>query len=139
MAKTTARALYLSWAGTAIDDNFRTFEVAEAQNRADATAGQDNYTSGVNTTKTLTASLTILQESGSAGSVLSAAVGTIGRSGTLLWGVEGSATGSPKGGFVGTLITKDRTNPYDDVVEWTLEWEMDQGTLLFDETSSKWP
>jgi hypothetical protein len=140
MAKYAGKNLYVSFAGTAIDGTFRTFEASKTQNQADATAGDDDYQNFVNTNRTISASMEVLVHTYTdGGSAQLAAIGDVGDQGTLLWGAEGSATGMPKGGFYATLITRTPSIPYDDVVTLSLEWSMARGTVEFDDHEDLWP
>ena len=140
MAKYSGKNLFVSFGGNEIKGTFRSFEVTNAQNEADATAGDDDYQNYVATNKAIEATMEVLlHTSAGGGSVLMQNIGIVGTEGTLLFGPEGSSTAMPKGGFNARLKTLDTTSPYDDMVAASLAWSITEGTVLFDLFSDQWP
>lgn len=141
MAKISGQNLIVQWiysGGTVTLDTIRNFESSAEQESADATAGSDAYRNYVKTVKSRGASgEVIMKDYANGGSALRAAMAE-GNSGTLLWGVEGTATGSPKHGFSGFISNSTEASPFDDVDVLNIEWMMNAGTMLYNGVTDKW-
>lgn len=139
MAKLSGKALYVSFAGTVLSTEQRSFDVNLAQETADATAGADEYRNFVNTVKTIEASLEIvMKEHSTGGSAIKAALAA-GAEGTLLWGPEGTAAGKPKYGFYARISEASETIPFDDVWTKSITFQNAGTALLFDGVTHLWP
>ncbi len=128
MARYTGKDLYVAFTpdgGTLVDlsGDYRELSVEEEANLADVTAGNDTHENSVATTNKGSAKLSMLDESGSSGSTIRAAIKQ-GTKGTLEWGPEGHSTGDVK--MSATAIVKKRSlkYPYDDAVELEAEFEL---------------
>lgn len=137
MAKLSGSALYVSFGGTNLSATIRNFEVPEEQEMADATAGADPYRNFVTTVKTIEASCELLVQDHASGTAVHAAV-KIGTQGTLLWGLEGTATGKPKGGFLATISKSEKSYPFDDVAVIALTFTNAGTAVLYDGVTSLW-
>ena len=123
MADMTGSALYVSFKGTAITADFREWEDSGEMGLADATAGADTFKTYLTTQLDGTAKFTGLYQGGTASTDIYNLLAE-GASGTLIIGVEGTASGKPKK-TINTAIVKSRSRkvPYDDVVEVNAEFQ----------------
>lgn len=137
MAKISGKDLFASFAGTSLGDTIRNFDVSEAQETADATAGADAYRNYVNTMKTIKASCEVVMKDYAGGGSALRSLLQPGAEGTLIWGVEGSATGKPKKGFLARISQADEGIPFDDVVTISLTFQMAGTALLFNGITDK--
>lgn len=137
MAKISGKNLYVSWAGTEYSAYIRNFDVSEATETADATAGADSYRNYVETVKTIDVSFeVVMDEYASNGSAMRSAFEN-GTEGTLIWGVEGSATGKPKKGFYGRIVDASESIPFDDVNTFSVSIGMAGTALAFNGITDK--
>lgn len=137
MAKLSGSALYVSFGGVNLSATIRNFEWTHEQETADATAGADPYRNHVTTVKNTEATCELLIQDHATGTAIHAAV-KIGTSGTLLWGLEGTATGKPKGGFYAVVSQGDQSYPFDDVAVISLTFMCAGTALLFDHVTNVW-
>lgn len=138
MTKYSGSALYAQMGTVNISANIRNFEVALAQESADATAGADPYRNFVPTVKTIEVTFEYLPHTHSTGGSAINAVLTHGFEGTFLYGEEGSATGKPKGGFYARVKQNDKGIPFDDVVTRAITLELAGTDLLFNHQTDLW-
>lgn len=139
MAKISGKNVYVSFAGTALGDSLRNVQIAQSQETADATAGADSFRNYVATVKTVEVTAeAVMKDYGNGGSALRSLL-AVGSEGTLIIGVEGTAAGKPKFGFLARINQADEAVPYDDVVTISLTWEMAGTALAFNGTTSKFP
>lgn len=139
MARLTGKNLYVSYAGTALGGSQRTFEVTENQETADLTAGADDYRNFGNTVKTISATMEIVMDGHSSGGSALLAALTLGGTGTLQWGAEGSASGNPKKAFMARLVDASQSIPFDDAYVINLEWVMAGTALIYNGITDLWP
>lgn len=137
MARLTGKNLYVEWAGTELSGSQRSFDVTENQETADVTAGADDYRSFSNTVKSISATMEIVMDEYDSGGSAILALLTLGNTGTLIWGPEGTATGSPKKGFVARLVDASQGLPFDDAYTLSLEFSMAGTALAFDGVTDK--
>jgi hypothetical protein len=114
-------------------------DVTQDSNQADMTAGNDEYTYAKVTTKRRSANLAT-KYTGTNGT---ATWGMLqeGAEGTLLWGVGGTTTGKPKGGFPATLTAKNPNMPFDNAIVSTASFAGQGGvfgTSVFDMDKHTW-
>lgn len=138
MAKLSGKNLWVSFSGTTLSSEMRSFDVNLAQETADATAGADEYRNFVNTVKTIEASMElVMKEHSTGGSAIKAALAA-GAEGTLLWGPEGTATGKPKYGFYARISEASETIPFDDVWTKSVTFQNAGTALLFNGVTDLW-
>jgi hypothetical protein len=127
MARYTGKDLDVRWVhsgGTAVlNADFRSFETNESVDNAEATAGDDVHRSFIPTLKDTTATLEMLDTSGTAGTVQWATLAP-GTEGTVYWSPEGTASSKPKHYAAAFIEKRDRTMPYDDVVEISADFHI---------------
>jgi hypothetical protein len=121
MTHWTGHALYVSFGGTAITGDQRTFSKNEKIDKVDITAGDDDDRDYLTTIKDVTMAMTILDNS-TAGSAVKSAL-AIGNAGTLLIGPEGTASGKPKYTCVAFVESNDTEYPYDGEVEFNVTFQ----------------
>ena len=136
MARYPGTALSVQWihaGGTAtLDADYRSFETAESVDTADKTAGDDTHRSFIPTLRDTTATLEMLDISGTAGTVQWPLLAP-GTSGTLQWSPQGTASNAPKHTAAAFIESRDRTTPYDDIVEISVGFH-----IQAEPTDSKW-
>jgi len=120
MARFTGKDLYVKFGTTVLTADHREFNVGEAADQIDASAGsgtRKEYLAGLVDGN---ASMTLLGTTGGTTTWAACAPQT---SGTLEWAPEGTAGGKPK--FTcGTAIVlgRDTAYPYNDVVSYDIKW-----------------
>lgn len=129
MAHASGSALFVSFKGVTMSGDQTTFDWSSSIKTIDTTAGADAADSHITGTYTGEASFERFYENSSAGSTLERELYE-GNSGTLLWGVEGTASGKPKHGIVATITGVDRAAPYDDALKYNVTWTFN-GAWLF--------
>ncbi len=138
MTKYSGAALYLEFGGTNISATRRTLDVSHNMETADATAGADAYRNFVTTVKMLEVEAEVLGLTfGTGGSAQTAALQP-GVFGTLIWGPEGTATGSPKWGAYMMLSEFSPSYPFDDVVVYKAKFVMGGTALAFNGYTDKY-
>lgn len=122
MAAFTGGALYVSFGGTVLNADYRSFEPEGEIGLEDGSAGADVGRTFKKTLKDGNASLTLRSIAGTAGTAKWVSLYE-GAEGTLVWGPEGTATGASKGSVY--AIIENRSNPqeYDQVAEWTFSFK----------------
>lgn len=134
--RVTGKDLYVSFGAVAITADFREFTVSPTIDTVDKTAGSETDKSYIPTLKDATATLTYAY-SGSAGTAISTKF-QIGTEGALLWGVEGTATGKPKGGWQNAIVTAhDKPVVYNDLIVRTVTFQK-SGTASFNDEIDLW-
>ena len=123
MAEYTGSTLFLSFAGTTISADYREFSASEEIDLVDASAGADVAKTYINALEDGTASLTLLDQTGGTAATAMWQLMDKGTSGTLIWSPEGTATGKPKHTVVAIVSSRERSIPYDDVVELSFEFQ----------------
>src|SRR3990167_3380247 len=121
MGHYVGKNLYVTYGGTVISGDQRTLSWDYSTDSADTTAGADVDKSSITTTKGVTISMTILDNS-TAGSTVRRAL-AVGGTGQLIWGPEGTASGKPKYGCGVNLMSLSTDYPYDGEVEFEVEFE----------------
>lgn len=131
MTKYSGAALYLEFAGTNISSTRRTLDMTHNMEKADSTAGADQYRNFVSTVKMIEASAEILSLTHATGGSAQVAALQAGALGTLIWAPEGTATGKPKWGFYAMLEEISPAYPFDDVVVYKAKFSMAGTALAF--------
>lgn len=142
MAKLTGKNLYLKFGSTVLSGTQRSLEVNEEIETADATAGADDYRNYLTTVKTIGATVELVMRehadsTSPNGSAIFAAL-VLGTEGTLEWGVEGTATGKPRKGFVARVTRFDQNLAFDDVYTISVEFSNAGTALVYDGYLSKY-
>lgn len=138
MTKYSGAALYVEFAGTNISSTRRSLDLTHSMETADSTAGADVYRNFVTTVKSIEASGEILGLTASTGGSAQLAALQPGSTGTLIWGPEGTATGSPKWGFLAMLSEISPSYPFDNVVVYKAKWVMYGTALAFNGYTDKY-
>ena len=137
MVGTNLLVQFIHSGGTAeISGDFTNFTITRDSQMADLTAADD----GGQYNKYLYQINSATLEAYHDGTVSKATVGSAtvrGSEGTILYGPEGTATGSPKGGFPCVVKKSDVTVPYDNGVTHSIEF-VGQGTELFNPAVDAW-
>lgn len=123
MAEYTGNDLYLSFAGTTVHADFREFSASEEIDLVDASAGADVAKTYLTALEDGTASLTLLDQTGGTAATAMWQLMDKGAEGSLIWAPEGTATGKPKHYVNAIVSSRERSMPYDDVVELTFEFQ----------------
>jgi hypothetical protein len=127
-------ACYVSWvwsAGTiSLYTDARNFTYTPSIDFIDATAGADTARRRINSFKDGQATLSALAQSDGTAFVAACAEGV---SGTLTWGLAGTASNKPKSSapFISMGVTQ--TAPYSDVVTYDVTWQQNGAR-----TDDKW-
>lgn len=117
-------------AGTVtLQGRYRKFDFKRDIGEARITAGADTDESFLTTIKDKEADMTILYQ-GTAGSALHRALAT-GNWGSLIWGLEGTATGQPKHGMVAFIKSFSEDPDFEKEVELKVNFK-GSGAMLFD-------
>ena len=123
MAEYTGTAMYMTFAGTVISTDFRTFKTSESIDLVDASAGADVAKTYVNALEDGTASLELVDQTGGTAATAMWQLMDKGASGTLIWAPEGTATGKPKHTVVAIVSSRDRNTPYNDLAVLSFEFQ----------------
>lgn len=108
-ATRTGKELYLEFAGTPIDLDFRDFDPGVTEVSADSTAGADALTTTVKIRETVAPSFSILVQSDATGLAVYALL-EHGAIGNLIWGSNGNGVGEPKWGIEARLMVNEVSN-----------------------------
>lgn len=123
MGDMTGSALYVTFKGTAITGDFRSWEDGGEMGLADATAGADTVKSYLTTQLDGTAKFSGLYQGGTAATDVYNLLAE-GASGTLVISPEGTTSGKPKKTITSAIVkTRNRKIPYDNVVELNVEFQ----------------
>lgn len=120
MAEYTGKDLFLSFGGTVLSSDFRTFEPEETIKKVDATAGSDANATYLYTVKDGKATCQLVAQTG--GSTLWTQL-IPGTSGTLIWGEEGTATGKQKHSVLANVDRRAKSEPYDGIVVINVDFQ----------------
>ena len=120
MAGITGSALYLAFASTVLDTDYRSFSPAEEMGTVDQSAGADTNRTYLTTIKDGTASVTILIQSEDTTTWGAVVPGT---EGTLEWGEEGTAAGKPQHTVNAIVTSREKTIEFEDVVGADVEFQ----------------
>lgn len=134
MARYSGKDLYVEWIDTSgtlvISGDYRTLDIPETADEIDASAGSD--TRKVTLAGQVAASWTFEMLQQSAGTALFDRVAPQ-STGTLRWSPEGTASGKQKKSAAATILGRNETFPYNDVVTLRLN-----GSLTADTALSSW-
>lgn len=135
MAAFSGSALYLAWiwsGGTVtLHGDFRQFDWTPSLALVESTAGADTFREflpGIGEGGAISLSM-VMQSSGTA--LIAALAG--GNIGTILYGPEGTAANKPKSTIPAISKGPAYSQPYNDVVEFKVEWQQSAA-----ETNSNW-
>lgn len=118
----TGKNLFLDFAGTVLDTDYRAFSGTETGGLVDASAGADANRTYLTTLKDGTATATIVIQAGTAGTLVWAALAPT-TSGTLMWGAEGSGAGTQIHYVWSTVTERRKSMEYADLVIVDLSWQ----------------
>lgn len=122
MAEMTGSAAYVSFKGTVITPDYRSWEDSGEMGLADASAGADTHKKFLTTLRESGAKFGGLYVGGTAATDVYNLL-VEGAQGTLLIGLEGTATGKPKKTVTDAVVkSRGRKSPYDNVVELDVEF-----------------
>jgi hypothetical protein len=113
MAGYVGKDLYLSFDGTVLDTDFRSFNPSEEIGLVDQSAGADTGSTWLTTLITGTAAAAFVLQ---AADTATWGVLTPGSEGTLEWGEEGTASGKPRHYINAIVVSREKTIDYGDVV-----------------------
>lgn len=130
----TGKDLYVSFAGTELTADQRSFSITREQETADVTAGADDYRAVKATVKNFSATLEIVADSSATGTAILGVVSE-GSEGTLEWGPLGTTTGKPKNSMVCLVTSVSGNLNFDDAVVYTIEFQGAGGAFITDETN----
>jgi hypothetical protein len=126
MARYTGRALVVEWiysGGTTNITNYRrSFETSESVDDADATCGTVTYRDHLPTFTDMTSTLEYLEDNGADGTAAYSALAPR-TEGTVRWSPEGTANGNPEYYGAAYVQSRDRSYPYDDVAQVTINFQ----------------
>lgn len=108
MAHNVGKALYVEFQGVDISADFRTFSASGKLATADTTAGADDDETFLPTTKDFNFDYGGIWENSSAGTTILGVL-RLGQNGTLIYGPDGSASGSLKWECEAYVIVEDYT------------------------------
>lgn len=115
----TGKDLYLAFAGTVLDTNYRAFNTAEGIGTVDQSAGSDSAETHLTTLENGDASTTIKVKSGDTAIKNDLSVGN---EGSLEWAWEGTAAGKPRH-YVNAIVTGyTPSGSYNDLVTVDVSW-----------------
>lgn len=121
MAETTGSALYLTFNGTVLSSDYRTFNESEETGLVKASAGSDTFESYLATLTDGTAKCQLVYQT--LGSAVWAAVKN-GTSGTLIWAPEGTASGKPKHTVTNAIVkTRSKDVPYENLIVLNVDFQ----------------
>jgi hypothetical protein len=129
VAEFTGKNLVVTFGGTTISGNQRSFSVEEEAGLVDASAGNDPARTYLKTLEDGTATLEVLAQDDSTAIWAACRQGT---SGSLVWGEEGNGVGNPRHTVPAVVSSRKKDMPYDDVVVMTFEFQF--SGLVVDDT-----
>ena len=136
----TGKDLVVQWihsGGTAVlSGNWRTLDITRDSQMADATAANDGGTYSKYLREINGATLNALFD-GTAGSATMGSAAVRGTEGTLLYAINGTAVGQPKGGFPAVIKSANVSHPYDGMSTVTVVFDP-QGAELFNPQIDVW-
>jgi len=119
MAKYVGKDLLVSFAGTALEAEFKKLSTTEDSDLVDCSAGSDTNHDYLPTLKDGSADLDLLEVAGTAGTALWAAVAP-GASGTFQWKPNGTITHTVANAYV---KSRKRDIPFDDCVAISVSFQ----------------
>lgn len=129
-------ALYVIWIGTGgtvdLTGDSRVFTVPEEANQIDVTTRGDTAKRFLTDFPSISPTLSGLDGAGSGSASWLWDTLSIGDSGTLRWGPEGTASGYRRRTMPAIVKSKNFNSPYDGAVEWTLGFDSNGGTVTKD-------
>jgi hypothetical protein len=137
MAAHTGQNMYIEFAGVELTGAHRSFDVSESVSTANTTSGADTDESHIVTTSSGDFQLTLLNK----GTAIATARQALskGASGTLIYGLDGTATGQPKYSCVVTVTERSFTTPYDGEAEIEVTFLKNGAWLLnYEENGDTW-
>lgn len=124
MGKVTGKNFYLAFIHAGGTANFaslyREFEDGLEMETADVSSGGDTMRTYAATLQKIEPSLSGVWDDAMAAALKSAVIP--GTSGTLIWGIGGSATGKPKAGITCFVTSSPTKATYDKEVEFEVSW-----------------
>lgn len=121
MAKGTGKDLYVTWAGTELDAEFRSFEGDESASQVDITAGDDEAMDYISRLRDGTRTMNILDDGTTA--LWAAIEPGVNDGSTLEWGPQGTASGNPKYTVTANISNRSESHPYDEVRVFTVDFQ----------------
>jgi len=131
MAGYVGKDLYLAFAGTVLDTDFRTFSPSEEIGLVDQSAGADTGSTWLTTLVTGTAGFAIVIQAADTTTWGAIVPGT---EGTLEWGEEGTAAGKPRHYVNAIAVSREKVVDYGDVVIANATFRYSQQTVVTDTT-----
>jgi hypothetical protein len=122
VAEFTGKNLALTFGGTTLTGNHRTFTGTEEVGLVDASAGSDAARTYLPTLTDGKGTLEVLGDDSAGGPTWWAAV-VPGATGSLVWGEKGSTAGFPKHTVNAVVSSRKKDAPYDDLVVYTVEFQ----------------
>jgi hypothetical protein len=119
---TTGKNAYISFGGTVLSTNFRTFSSDNTMATVDQSAGSDTGITRLTTLEDSTFSIEVKRPAAGTTNWIGLQVGA---QGTLEHGPEGTATGKPKETAIAILTGFSTSTPYADLVIDTYSFEQD--------------
>jgi len=119
MGEYTGSGMYLAFKGTSLAVDYREFADSEEVALAEGSAGADVARTYLKTLEDGTATLSMVDQTGGTAATAPWNLMDKGAEGTLEWGPEGTATGKPRHYVNAIVVSRERTFPYDNVVEST--------------------
>ena len=123
MAEFTGKNLYITFGGTVIDTDFRSFDKSHEIGLVDASAGADTARTYLTTLEDGTASLSCLVQTDDVGATDIPQVCAVGTEGSLIWCPEGNTSGDKKYTVNAIVQNNDASYPYDDIVVYTVNFQ----------------
>lgn len=114
----TGQNMYISFAGVAINTDYKSLSMSETIDTVDITAGSETTRRHIPTISSAEMSFEVFQtDVTSTGGTAIRGVLAVGTQGTLIWGPEGTAANMPKYSCVATITQLDISYPFDGAVE----------------------
>lgn len=117
MPSFTGKNLHLDLGGTAINADYREFNIDEEMGIVDQSAGSDTARTYLTTLEDASGSLMVVDQADGTAATYIWNLLDKGTEGTLTWGPEGTATGKPKHLANVIITSRSRSFRYDDLVE----------------------
>lgn len=117
MPSFTGKNLHLDLGGTAINADYREFNIDEEVGIVDQSAGSDTARTYLTTLEDASGSLMVVDQADGTAATYIWNLLDKGTEGTLTWGPEGTATGKPKHSANVIITSRGRSFRYDDLVE----------------------
>jgi len=121
MAANTGKNLFLSFGGTVLDTDYRSFSVSEEGGSVDESAGSDTRRTYLTTLTDGRASATVVFQG--SGTVLYDAIAPL-TEGTLVWAEEGSSAGKRHTDVKAFVASRELSMEYADLMVVDVEFQM---------------